>query len=92
MPTLQQTYILQTFYYHAETIPKGRPPTYYAKKSEATVPPHSTPQRQFDEHQTISSRHPIRRQNTTKLTRNNGRTPMSSLRFYADTYIIMTYY
>jgi len=39
----------------------------------------------FDEHQTISSRHPIRRQNTTKLPTNDGRTPMSSLRFYADT-------
>jgi len=35
---------------------------------------------------------PIRRQNTTKLHRNDGRTPMSSLRFYADTYIITTYY
>jgi len=86
------SYILQTFYYHTETIPEGKPPTYCAKKSEATVPARSTPQHQFDEHQTISSRYPIRRRNTTKLHRNDGRTPMSRLRFYADTYIITTYY
>jgi hypothetical protein len=77
---------------HTKTIPEGRPLTYYAKKSEATVPARSTRQRQFDEHQTIISRHPIRRRDTAKLPRNDGRTPMSSLRFYADTYIITTYY
>jgi hypothetical protein len=77
---------------HTKTIPEGRPPTYYAKKSEVTVPTCSTPQRVFDEHQTISSRHPIRRQNTTKLPKNDGRTLMSSSRFYTDTYIITTYY
>ena len=61
------------------------------EKSEATVPARSTPQHQFDKHQTISCRHPIRRQDTTKLPRNDGRTPMSSLRFYTDIYIITTY-
>ena len=45
-----------------------------------------------DDDETISSRHPIKRQNTTKLHRNDGRTPVPSLRFYADTYIITTYY
>jgi hypothetical protein len=62
------------------------------KKSGATVPARSTPQHQFDENQTIISRHSIKRQYTKKLHRNDGRTPMSSLRFYAVTYIITTYY
>jgi len=61
-------------------------------ESEATVSARSTPQRQSDKNQTISSRHLIKRQNTTKLHRNDGRTLMSSLRFCADTYIITTYY
>jgi hypothetical protein len=82
----------QTPHRHTKTIPEGRQSTYYVKKSEAMVPARSTPQRQFDENQTISSRHPIRRQNTTNLPRNDGRTPTSSLRFYADIYIITTYY
>ena len=60
--------------------------------AEATVPTRSTPQSQFDEHQANRSRNPTRRQNTAKHPRNDGRTPMSSLRFYADTYIITTYF
>jgi hypothetical protein len=58
------------------------------EKSDATVPARSTPKRQFDKYQPTSSRHHIRRQNTTKLPRNDGRTPMSSLRFHPDIYII----
>ena len=62
-----------------------------SKKIRGDRPARSTRQRQFDKHQTISSRHPIKRQNTTKLHRKDGRTPMSSLRFYTDIYIITTY-
>jgi hypothetical protein len=71
--------------------PKEGHPHTTRKKSEATVPARSTRQRQFDEHQTISPRRPIPQQNTTKHPTNDGRTPMSSLRFYADTHIITTY-
>ena len=38
------------------------------KKSEAAVPARSTTQRQFDENQTISSRHPIKRQEHYKAS------------------------
>jgi hypothetical protein len=83
-------YTLQTFYYHTNYT-RRKATHILREKLEATVPVRSTPQRQVDEHQTISSRHPLRRENTTKLPRNDGTPPMSILRFYADTYIITTH-
>jgi len=55
------------------------------EKSEATVHAHSTPQHQVTKNQTIRSRYHIKQQSVTKLHRNNGRKPNSSLRFRTDT-------